>query len=49
MMGVSRKSVLESVKETKADEMSAMFNMLIDHKKNVAGMSLVFVFYNYND
>ena len=37
MMGLQRKFVLESVHENKADELSAMFNMLLTEKKKNMG------------
>ena len=37
MMELPKKQVLETVNENKADELSAMFNMLLDEKKKVLG------------
>ena len=38
MMGLKRKAVGETVKENKADELSSMFNMILDEKKKNLGM-----------
>ena len=37
MTGIKKKEVLETVSEAKADELSAMYNMLLDEKRRVAG------------
>lgn len=37
MMSMKRQMVLETVNENRADELSAMYNMLIDEKKKAAG------------
>lgn len=37
MMGLKRKEVAETVKESKADELSAMFNMILDRKRRDQG------------
>ena len=42
MMSMKRQMVLETVNENKADELSAMYNMLIDEKKRAAGKYLCF-------
>ena len=37
MMNMKRPAVEETVKEHRADELSALFNMLLDQKKKEAG------------
>ena len=43
MMNMKRPMVEETVKEHKADELSALFNMLLDQKKKEAG-NIIFFF-----
>ncbi len=45
MMGLKRKQVGETVKENKADELSAMFNMILDEKKRNMGMFFILFLY----
>ena len=40
LMQMEKKAVSESVKENRADELSSMFNMLIDEKKRQKGCLL---------
>lgn len=37
MMDLPKKQVMETVNENKADELSAMFNMMLYEKKKVLG------------
>lgn len=46
MTGNKRMMVEETVKETRADELSAMYNMLMDKKKREKGNRYVTVFSN---
>lgn len=45
MMGLKRKAVGETVKENKADELSSMFNMILDEKKKNMGKLLSYLFH----
>jgi len=44
MMDMKKGVVNETVKENRADELSAMFNMMIDNRKRIMGMSERFRF-----
>ena len=45
MMDMPKKQVLETVNENRADELSAMFNMMLDEKKKVLGEWIYSVYY----
>jgi len=44
MMDMKKGVVNETVKENRADELSAMFNMMIDNRKRIMGKSEHFRF-----
>jgi len=47
MMEMKKAKVAETVKEHRADELSAMFNLMMDHKRFQRGMNCFFTVYVY--
>ena len=41
MMEMKKAKVAETVKEHRADELSAMFNLMMDHKRLQRGISVI--------